>query len=80
MKVWAETEDNKDDVVHRFGHQRKTLELIDPHFLSYIFLFRFCQQEYQGQKNVVWREKVERLILSVDERHWIVGHRLLFPV
>ncbi len=32
MKVRAETEDDKEGGVHRFGHRRKTLELIDPYF------------------------------------------------
>jgi hypothetical protein len=41
---------------HRFGHQRKTLELIHPFFLSHIFNVQGsptekCRTEKYGQKN-----------------------------
>jgi len=80
MKVWAETEDHKEGVVHRFGHRRKTLELIDPYFSVLHFSFPVLPKEKCRTEKCGVAGKLERLILSVNERHQIVSHRFLFPV
>ena len=80
MKVRAETEDDKEGVVHRFGHRRKTLELIDPYFSVLHFSVPVLPTEKCRTEKCGVAEKLERLILSVNERHRIVCHRLLFSV